>query len=117
MAGGGQIMHILIIEDDPELCSTYVEALELEGSTAIGVKSLQEARQQLASATFDVVISDLSLDDQPLDITLEFLHAIPAHVIVVTGRQEAHKACLEAGFDFMLKPFRITELIERVNAL
>ncbi|QNN45204.1 response regulator [Thermomonas brevis] len=82
--------RLLIVEDDAELRASLCELLAREGLTIDAVGSADEARQALAGAPFDCVVTDLALTDGSGDALLEQIaqrHGESAPpVIVYTGR-------------------------------
>lgn len=54
---------ILVVDDEPDLCTLYELTLLREGHRVATASSLQEARQQLRNHRFDAVITDMRLPD------------------------------------------------------
>lgn len=54
---------ILVIDDEPDLRTLYELTLLREGYRVETASTVQEAREQLKSRLFDVVISDMRLPD------------------------------------------------------
>ncbi len=82
--------RLLIVEDDAGLRASLCELLARDGLDIVAVGSVDEARQALADARFDCVVTDLALDDGSGDALLEQIargHGASAPpVIVYTGR-------------------------------
>ena len=82
--------RLLIVEDDAGLRASLCELLARDGLDIVAVGSVDEARQALADARFDCVVTDLALNDGSGDALLEQIargHGASAPpVIVYTGR-------------------------------
>jgi two-component system response regulator AtoC len=100
------MLHALIVDDDTSFQNGLAEAVRLEGFTATTAMNLQQAREQLADATPDVLFVDLSLPDgNGLDL-LEGLEAIP-ETVLITGQASvgtAVQALRKGVADYLTKP-------------
>jgi two-component system response regulator FlrC len=110
---------ILLVEDDEALREAVAMTLGCAGHAVTCVDGGPAALAQLERASFNLVLSDLRMD--PMD-GIELLRAIRARwpnlpVLLMTayGDIERAVAAMQAGAcDFMQKPFRPDELLERV---
>ena len=57
---------ILIIEDEPDIRKTLEYNISREGYEVISASSLSEARQNLESSSFSLLLLDLMLPDGPV---------------------------------------------------
>lgn len=115
---------VLVVDDDEVLRSLLVEQLKENGGiVAIEAGSLKEARELFYAEGnfFDAVLLDVSLEDgDGRDFCIELRqkgHAMP--VIMLTGSDEENDIVrgLDAGAnDYVVKPFRIGELLARLRA-
>jgi DNA-binding response OmpR family regulator len=113
--------HILVIEDDPQLRSALLRALDERGyatsSAAAGMPGLRDA----VDARPDVVVLDLGLPDIDGSEVLRMLRAVSAvPIIVATARDEeqAIVRALDAGADdYVTKPFGAAQLDARIRAI
>jgi DNA-binding response OmpR family regulator len=114
------VARILIAEDDPRIAATISDGLRANGFTTHIAYSGDKAESLSLTEQFDLLILDMGLPRQDGFHVLQELRArgrtMP--VIVLTGRPERDVVmCLEAGADdYMRKPFRTAELLERVRA-
>ena len=100
---------VLVIDDEPDLRTLYELTLLREGYRIDTAGSLAEAREQLQSRSYDVIISDMRLPD---GLGLELLQWVWAEqrgerCIVMTAYGSAENAVesLKAGaFDYLTKP-------------
>ena len=112
---------VLIVEDDRAICNFMRRVLEANGYESIAVGTGREAISMLASHCPDVVILDLGLPDMDGMEVLEELRTwslMP--VVVVSARTDEREKvrALDAGADdYITKPFSVSELVARVEAL
>ena len=115
-------MNILLVEDDLQLGKALCRGLELAGFNPCWVRLLADAKQQLASRNFDLMLLDLGLPDgdghQELIAWRNAGESIP--IIILTSRNQMDNlvSSLDSGADdFLTKPFAMPELISRVKAV
>lgn len=114
-------MKILVIEDNPRLADRIKKQLR-QWYIAETAESGDKGLQLVATNTFDIVLLDLGLPDTPgLEVCKQIRKLsrdIP--ILVVTGIDtiDSRVALLESGADdYVVKPFEISELRARINAL
>lgn len=114
--------RILILDDDAGTCRFMQELLAGPDREVETTTSPEEALTRCRATPFDLVITDLQLGGRldGIDVLRGVHQASPATpVIIVTGFGELEKAVeavREGAFDFVSKPFNITEiksLVER----
>lgn len=115
---------ILIVEDDDALRQVLADQVASSGAFhSIAAATLDEAAQHLAApeARFDSIILDVSLPDgDGRDFCARIRkqgHSMP--IIMLTGASEEGDVVsgLNAGAnDYIAKPFRVNELIARLQA-
>lgn len=119
------IKHVLVVDDDPAVRSGLPRILaspEVEVRTA---ESLEEAERALASAVFDLVITDLCLrgfgDVDGLELVSRIHATRPETAIVLLtafGSEEIRDEAFRRGArDYWQKPCPIGELLARIRAL
>jgi DNA-binding response OmpR family regulator len=114
--------RVLVVEDDDDIASPLVRALEREGYTVDPVTTGREAIAKVENDGYDVVILDLGLPDMDgLEVcrTLRAA-AYDGAVLMVTGRTlELDRVVgLDSGADdYLAKPFGFAELLARLRAL
>ncbi len=107
-------VHILVVDDEPDLRTLYELALLREGYEVKGVGDLAQARALLAAQRFDVVITDMRLPD---GLGIELLNRLreqyrSERCVVITAYGSADNAVesLKAGaFDYLTKPVDIQQ--------
>ncbi|RJR31853.1 MAG: response regulator [Desulfobacteraceae bacterium] len=107
--------NILVVDDDKQLADNLVEYLVKLGYSAIATYGGKEAIDRFTQESFHLVITDLMMPEMG---GLEVLQAIKeldsrAIVLVITGYGTIHSAVSaikEGAFDFVPKPFKMSEL-------
>jgi len=112
---------ILIIDDEPNVCSSLQGVLEDEGYTAYTAQSGEEGLEQLARRDANIVLLDILM---PGGIDgIETLRRIKSDypdvgVIMITGHG-SYEYALEAGklgaLDFIEKPLSIDKVLTRIE--
>lgn len=117
-------MHILIIEDEPDIRKTIEYNFLKEGFKVSNAGSLADGRAAFFSKSIDLVVLDLMLPDgSGLDLCRE-IKSNPASsstpiVILTAKNEEVDKVVgFELGADdYVTKPFSVRELLLRVKAI
>jgi PAS domain S-box-containing protein len=107
--------QILIIDDDPGICTTLSDILEGEGYEVKDFGTAGKALDFLKKNPFDVVFVDLKLPDMDGMKLLEQIKLInpESAVIMITGHAStvtAIEALNEGAYAYVVKPFDIIEL-------
>jgi len=116
------IMHLLIVDDHPELLDLVQRALSRDDHRVHTAATLKAAREAIAERTPDLVILDLALPDGTgIELCRELRRAgatFPILLLTAHGEVPQRVAGLDAGADdFLAKPFAMAELRARVRAL
>src|SRR3954451_7869836 len=109
------MLKVLVVEDEPDLCSLIVDALIEEGHDVTSAKDGAAAMTAASEATFDLVVADIRLPKVDGLTLFRWLraHAAATDVIVMTGNAAVADAvaCLKEGaFDYLTKPINLEEL-------
>ncbi len=115
---------MLIVDDDTGLSATLAEQLSLDGEFApVEAASLAEAEAKLTAdgARFDLVLLDIRLPDgDGREYCARLRRAgFRMPVVMLTGADSEADVVsgLDAGAnDFIVKPFRLNELLARIRA-
>ena len=105
---------ILIVDNDPEMLSVLRRHFESEGYTATAVGGGREALAMLAETSFDVVLTDLVMDDvDGLTLVRETQARDPAQRVVLMTAFATLETAIEAiragAYDYLTKPFKLGE--------
>lgn len=124
VADEGQSEHsvrLLVVEDDPLSRELLVNSLRAYGYEVETVDSTRSARARLAVGAIDLVLLDVSLPGESgLALSADLRDSLRIPVIVVSGSEGLSEriAAFEAGADdFVPKPFHVSELAARVEAV
>jgi DNA-binding NtrC family response regulator len=108
--------RILVLDDDPGTCRFMQELLAKADREIETTTDPEQALARCRAKPYDLVISDLKLNARldGIDVLRSVREAAPSTpVIIVTGFGELEKAVeavREGAFDFVSKPFNISEL-------
>jgi two-component system response regulator HydG len=107
--------HVLVVDDDSDMCSLLVRGLQTPGYSAQACTSAAEAIRHLEAGHHDLVVTDLRMGGAT-GLTLcrhvvEHRPDVPVIVITAFGSLEVAVDAMRAGaFDFLTKPFDLDTL-------
>jgi len=113
---------VLLVEDDPVMGESIVDWLAVAGNRVTWARSAEDAIARLHDAPADLVICDIRLPG----MTGEEFHArvfrrsTDAPMLFITGFGDIDQAVrlIKGGAaDYILKPFDIEKMLERIGAL
>src|SRR5216683_1359114 len=110
---------LLVVDDEESVAVTMGAILEMDGYSVSVTMSGADALRQIREMPFDLVLTDLRLDDiDGLTILSEICRVHPDTVtIILTGYaslESAIKALREGAYDYLVKPCDVDEL--RIDA-
>jgi two-component system, OmpR family, response regulator len=113
--------HILVVDDQQEICDLVREYLTEEGFRVSTAQDGAGLRDELARSRIDLIILDLMLGGEDgLQIARELRSQSEIGIIMLTGRSETVDRIigLEMGADdYLPKPFHLRELLARVRSV
>ena len=114
--------HILIVEDEQELCMTLGDRLRSEGYLVECAYDGESGFEKMHQAAFDLVILDLMLPFRSgLDLCVDIRKSgftTPILILTALSQSLEKVAGLKLGADdYVTKPFDTLELMARVEAL
>jgi DNA-binding response OmpR family regulator len=114
-------MRILFVEDNEIIASGLCYTFEAEGFAVLLRGTAKAALEAIAHEAFDIAVLDLSLPDGSGFALCEAIKAkgrgIPVIFLTAVDDEANTVRGLEMGADdYIAKPFRIRELLARVNA-
>lgn len=115
-------MNLLVVEDEPNLLSIIRKGLSENNNEVSVAMDGTTALSMLETNNFDVVILDVMLPDiNGIEICRRLRAAknfVPVLLLTALGTTENVVAGLNAGADdYMVKPFKFSELEARISAL
>ncbi len=119
------MVKILIVEDDFDICETYIDVLENEGHDLLAISTCEQAVDCLIRNRMkpDVVILDLNLSGESGLVILGLIRRLPklanTKVIIASGYPDlAKRAIKQWGADlFLSKPVSMDKLKSTVHEL
>ncbi len=104
---------ILVVDDELLILNAVEKALTKEGYRVTGVQNRQELEAALQSAPYDLLITDLHMEEASAeDIISRVKQKSPAiRVLLMSGT-----ASRTDTDNFIEKPFKLAELREKVRA-
>lgn len=114
--------RLLIIKNEPSPISLLCQRFEASGYEVLIARTGIEGQSLCFSSSPDVVMLDLTLPDMDGIQVLKNLRrkAVSVPVMILTERGEIdHRvsALLEGADDYVMKPFKFSELLERIATL
>lgn len=115
-------MKVLLTEDNSELQQNMTDYLSNEGIICESATTMSECKSKLAAYAYDIIVLDRMLPDgDGLDIIAYIKNqSIDMGILVASAKDTIHDKVdgLNLGADdYITKPFYMTELVARLNAL
>ena len=112
-------MPSLLIVDDDETIVTNLLDLFSEGHVCHTAGTAEEALKKLEALEYDVIITDIAMPGMSGEDLLGFIKCYHPRtpVLFISGfmdRQRAEGLRVKGAFDYLLKPFRLEEIEEKV---
>ncbi|MBE5964665.1 MAG: response regulator transcription factor [Lachnospiraceae bacterium] len=111
---------IMILEDDENIRNNLIELLSNKGYAVSGAKNVKEAKEQIDNASFDLYLLDVILPDGDGFEVCEYIRMIKTEPIIfltsVDDEASIEKGLNIGGDDYVVKPFRMSELNARILA-
>lgn len=110
-------LRIMVIDDEGIVGRRLKPALEKNGDVVETFEDGRSALERLAGQRFDIVVTDIRMDEvDGLEVLERVMERWPAtKVIVITGYatvEVAREALVKGAFDFIAKPFKPGDLRE-----
>jgi two-component system response regulator RegX3 len=122
MSGESDKRTVLVVEDEESIRRGLCDVLAYQGYQPTGVESGEEGLREARSNAYDLVLLDLMLPGlSGYDVCEAVREALPNQPILMLTARGSEDDILE-GFrrgadDYVTKPFSVSELIARVQAL
>jgi two-component system, OmpR family, alkaline phosphatase synthesis response regulator PhoP len=114
--------RILVIEDEPDIQTLLQFNLQREGHQVTIMGSGEDGLHELRRHPYDLVLLDLMLPDKDglevCRIMRSDAHLLTIPIIMVTAKSEESDVVLGLGLgadDYVIKPFRVKELLARIK--
>jgi len=114
-------MRVLVIEDEPDLLDSLLQAIREDGYAADGAADGEEGFYKAENSDYDAVVLDIMLPRIDGWEVLRRLRKLkPTPVLLLTARDAIRDRVrgLDGGADdYLVKPFDVEELLARLRAL
>ena len=114
-------MHILVVDDDPEIVSFLKRGLVYEGYSVDTANDGVEALAKALEREPDLIILDImmpGIDGIEVSQRLRQAGDVPILMLTAKGTVADRVAGLDSGADdYLVKPFAFDELLARIRAL
>lgn len=114
-------MTILLVEDDISMNHILKDILEDAQYKTLVAENYQSAIDQFLKEKIDLVILDIQLPDgDGIDLCKNLRQISNVPILFLTGSDDEEtlvKGLNSGGDDYVTKPFRIKELLARINSL
>jgi len=109
---------LLIVDDDETILEALFELFS-DGHLCHTAPTAEEALKRLRTQDYDVVITDVSMPGMSGEDLLGFIkvHRPKTPVLFISGsagRERAERLLTRGASDYLLKPFSLEEIAERV---
>lgn len=116
------MQKILLIEDDVNLGTTLTGALEEKGYKLRYLQSGNKLKNEIADFTPDIILLDVNLNEKEdgFDLAHSIRQICDVPVIFTTSRSEnddIEQAFSISNADYIRKPFRLAEVLKRVERM
>lgn len=113
-------LRILVLDDEPIVCKRLQPALEKLGYEVVTFTQSPEAMHHIQQTAYDIIITDLKMKGiDGMRFLQEAKKRSPGtEVIVITGfatLETAKESFRKGVFDFIAKPFKLSEIQEVVT--
>lgn len=108
-------LEVLVLDDEPIVGKRLKPALEKDGYAVEVFEDGRSALARLQEKEFDIVVTDVRMDEVDGIQVLEAVQRLSTHakVIIITGYatvELAREALAKGAFDFIAKPFKPQDL-------
>jgi len=114
--------HILVVDNEQPMCEIIKQSLQLEKFSVKTANSGQDAISILGQESFDVVVTDLKMQNvDGLQLLRYVKENSPSTEIILITAYASQETALEAmksgAYDYLIKPFNMDELILRIKRI
>lgn len=113
--------HLLIVDDDRELCQLVSRYLDDEGFLSTAVHTGTAGEKAAIAGGFQLIVLDVMLPDRKgFDVLRDLRKEITTPILMLTARGDEFDRILglELGADdYLAKPFSPRELVARISAI
>lgn len=113
---------VLVVDDEKAVLFTYKLLLERQGYATTAVLSAHEAKQELERTAFDILLCDLSLEEnhsgfEVIDYARQKYSRIGCILLTGYATSEAVQKAESIGVMVLYKPIEIKEFVSAIPAV
>src|SRR6266478_4596726 len=113
--------HLLIVDDDLDLCEVLTRYLEAEAFRVSSAQTGSEGSKAGIEGSYELIVLDVMLPDKKgFDVLREIRQRVRTPVLMLTAKGDEFDRVLglELGADdYLTKPFSPRELVARISAI
>lgn len=116
----GDMIKILIVDDEKPICDLIDMNLSAAGYYCVAVQDGLSAIDEVEKNNFDLVLLDIMLPGADGYDVMEYIKPLKVPVIFISAKHEVKdrvKGLKLGADDYLIKPFDVTELLARVEAV
>ena len=116
----GDMIKILIVDDEKPICDLIDMNLSAAGYSCVAVQDGLSAIDAVERDAFDLVLLDIMLPGADGYDVMEYIKPFKVPVIFISAKHEVKdrvKGLKLGADDYLIKPFDVTELLARVEAV
>lgn len=114
------MIKILIVDDEKPICDLIDMNLTAAGYSCVAVQDGLTAIDEVEKNNFDLVLLDIMLPGANGYDVMEYIKPLKVPVIFISAKHEVKdrvKGLKLGADDYLIKPFDVTELLARVEAV
>ncbi len=114
------MIKILIVDDEKPICDLIDMNLSAAGYSCVAVQDGLAAIDEVEKNNFDLVLLDIMLPGADGYDVMEYIKPYKVPVIFISAKHEVRdrvKGLKLGADDYLIKPFDVTELLARVEAV
>jgi len=114
--------RLLVVDDDASVLLTYQLLLQEQGYEVNAAISSKKAKEELRRSNFDVVLCDLSLEQdrtgfEVFEFARQMYPAIPCVLLTGYANKEATDRAEVGGIEVLFKPIEIEEFLQTIRTV
>ena len=116
----GDMIKILIVDDEKPICDLIDMNLSAAGYSCTAVQDGLAAIDAVENSAFDLVLLDIMLPGADGYDVMDYIRPYKVPVIFISAKHEVRdrvKGLKLGADDYLIKPFDVTELLARVEAV
>ena len=114
--------RLLVVDDDASVLLTYQLLLQEQGYEVNAAISSKKAKEELRRGNFDVVLCDLTLEQdrtgfEVFEFARQMYPAIPCVLLTGYANKEATDRAEVGGIEVLFKPIEIEEFLQTIRTV